>query len=246
MARLMLGALVWAMVFAGPVRGEDPPPVWEAKLGLSWLETSGNTDSSSLGFDATAVRRWAAWTVDGDGKVLRAESSGETTADRWSLGARGTRELTPRLGLSAAARVEADDLAGLDRRTVVSGGVVWKLADTERWKAKLATELAWTDERYADPLADTDFLGAVVDGRGEWILSPSAKFLHRIGFWPNFDDSDDYRVLADVAVQADLNSLLALRVGYEWRYDGVPAPGFVSTDRTLTAAVVLSAAAKTP
>jgi putative salt-induced outer membrane protein len=236
--------MVAACAVAPMVRAEEAPPAWEAKLGLSWLETSGNTDSSSLGFDATAVRRWSTWIVDADGKLLRAENGGETTADRWSLGARGTRELSPRMGLSAAARFEADDLAGLDRRTVVSGGVVWTLADTERWKAKLATELAWTDEQYADPLADTDFLGAVIDGRGEWAFSPSAKLLHRLGFWPSFDDSDDYRLLAEVAIQADLNSLLALRVGYEWRYDGVPAPGFVSSDRTFTAAVVLTAAAK--
>lgn len=218
----------------------EPPPAWEAKLGFSWLESSGNTSASSLGLDTTVVRRWDLWTVDVDGKLVRAESDGETTADRWSLGSRAARSINDLVSLSSSLRFEADELGGLDRRTVASLGTVWALSRSERWTFDLATELAWTDERYDDMAADTDFLGAVIDGRGELVLSPTATLIHRLGVWPSFDDGDDYRVLGDLALQADLNSLLALRLGYEWRYDGVPAPGFGTTDRTVTAAVVLS------
>lgn len=228
-------------VAASAGAAEEPPPRWEAQLGFSWLESSGNTDSQSIGLDATGAYRWeGGWALTGDAKALRAESDGEATADRWSAGARGARDLTERLALSAGLRAESDEIAGLDLRTVASAGTLWKLVSSDRWTVDLATELAYTTEDYLDPAADKDYLGAVIDSKGELTLSPTAKLLHRLALWPNFDDSDDYRVLADVALQADVASFLAVRLGYEWRYDGVPAPGFGTTDRTLTAAVVLT------
>jgi hypothetical protein len=42
-----------------------------------------------------------------------------------------------------------------------------------------------------------------------------------------------------VTAQAALNSRLALKLGYLWRYSNTPVPGFSSADSTATASVVL-------
>src|SRR5690349_14001760 len=62
---------------------KEPPPLWDVQVGASFVGTSGNTDTSSVGADFAAHRRGLVWQIESTATAVRASTSGTTTAERY-------------------------------------------------------------------------------------------------------------------------------------------------------------------
>ena len=47
-----------------PPQPAKPAPTWDLKLGLSYLATTGNAETSSSGIDASYHRDWKLWSLE--------------------------------------------------------------------------------------------------------------------------------------------------------------------------------------
>ena len=59
-------------------------------------------------------------------------------------------------------------------------------------------------------------------------------------FYPNFDTGSDWRLTSMTAIEAAVNSWLALRFGFDLRYRNEPIDDAKGTDTTSTASVVFN------
>jgi putative salt-induced outer membrane protein YdiY len=217
---------------------KDPPPLWDASLGASFVGTSGNSDTSTLGADASLHRRWPVWKIEGTFSAVRTTDSGLETAERYLGTVRGDRTISTLLSFTAGERAEHDPLAGMDFRSVTDVGLNWALVRDARWKFDALTSLAVNHE---DPvLGDgrNDPI-AVLQALSKIVLGAAADTTQRFTFYPDFSDSSAYRAEAEVTAQAAMNSRLALKIGYLWRHSNEPVAGFLKNDSTATASVVL-------
>lgn len=239
----------------GPLSAQDNPltsgaeataeePTWTRDLGLSYLATTGNSESESLGATGAYTGKWGLWGLEAGLATLRAEADGETTAENVTGFARGSRDLTPRLALTAGVSALQDEFAGIDLRTVTDVAARWSFVDTDRWGLAALAGPSWTYEDPVDGSSDS-FLGAIAQLDGRWTLSETAGVTARLTYVPNFDVSDDYRMEGELVAQAGLNTWLSLAVGYLWLHDNVPVPGFEKTDTRTTASLVVHWGART-
>ena len=119
---------------------------WGDAVGASFVGTSGNTETTTVGGEFTLVRRWPAWRIESGASAIRT-SDHDVRMRRTNLAAiRGKRQLTAILGLSAGERVERDRLAGIDFRSILDGGLNWALVRLPRWTLDGLTALVWTHE----------------------------------------------------------------------------------------------------
>src|SRR5437870_8004478 len=125
----LLIAFALVVLGAGRARAQapakEPPPLWDAQLGASFVGTSGNSDTASTGADFAAHRRGALWLIDSAATAVLTRSNDEKTAERYLGMVRGQRKLTPILGLSAGERLERDKFAGIDLRSILDVGLTW-------------------------------------------------------------------------------------------------------------------------
>ena len=84
------------------------------------------------------------------------------------------------------------------------------------------------------------FEGGLLGLAYEWKISETASLTQRLVFYPNFDDSDDWRLNSDTGLMADISSLLALKLSYELRNRNLPIGSNDDTDTTTTASVVFT------
>ena len=78
---------------AGAVAGHAEDKPREFSLGLSYLATSGNSESTTGGLDLSYKRTFDPWGIEVTGSYLRAESNGNETANRAFLVVRGDRAM---------------------------------------------------------------------------------------------------------------------------------------------------------
>ena len=219
---------------------EEEEPLWEGSLGLAWLATSGNTDTSTLGLDFALDREPEPWGLEFAARGNRADDGGVTTAENYLVSARAVRKLRTRWEAFGGLAWARDPFAGFDSQTVASAGATYLAVESKRHLLTLDAGLAYTWEDRVPPAEDVNFAGGLLGLSWEWMLSENSKLVERLVFLPNFDDSGDWRLNSMTALEAAVNSWLALRLGFDIRHRNQPIGDADSTDTTSTASVVFN------
>jgi len=219
---------------------EKKEPVWKGSLGLSWVTTSGNTDTTSAGFDFTLDRKPKPWGLAFAARGNKAQDSGATTAENYFVAGRALRALGKRWEAFGGLQWSRDPFAGFDSQTVVSAGGTYLAVESDRNHLSFDMGLAYTWEDQISPVEEVAYGGGIFGLAWEWKLGEKSKLTERLMYYPNFDDSADWRLTSVTAIEAAINSWLALRFGYDLRYRNQPIGDADSTDATSTASVVFN------
>lgn len=214
-----------------------PTPLWTGSVGLSYLETGGNSDTRTLGLAAAFARQPTPWGVEIAARANRAESDGAKTAEKWFAGVRGKRALDARLGLFGGVSGERDRFAGFDSRVILEAGATWQALAGPAHELGFDAGVTHTTE---DPVVGErdGTLGALAGLTYAWKISASATLRERLVVYPSFDDSKDWRARSETALEAALAQSWAVRLGYLYERDNRPQPGFEKTDTTATVSLV--------
>lgn len=221
-----------------PSESAKPAHAWKLDLGLSYLSTTGNSDTTSLGFSGQYADKWGPWGLDAAASAIRASEDGTTTAENYDASVRGSRDLNDRVALTAGLNGRKDRLAGIDLRTQADVAVKWTLTDTDRWTVHTLAGPSWVREDPVDGDANT-YLGAILQLDAACTISDGASATARVTYLPNLEDSTDYRAETELGLQAAINRRLAMKLGYLWLFDNQPVPGFDKSDTRATASLVL-------
>jgi putative salt-induced outer membrane protein YdiY len=228
---------------AQPAPAAESTAAWKLKLGFSYLATSGNTETSSAGFDAVFHHQRGAWAVEGNAAALSAAKRRRNTAESYNLQLRAKRRLGRKLKravqLTAGVRGERNRFAGIDARSVLDVSFAVPLVEKPSAKVTLLAGLSWSREEPRGPRTAKDSFGGLAQVGGEGKLTPTSSWNSEVTFFPSFEESKDYRVNGRLALQAVLNRHLALRLSCDVKYDHLPVKGFATTDTATTASLVV-------
>jgi putative salt-induced outer membrane protein len=222
-----------------PAPAPKPPPTWDLKLGLSYLATMGNAETSSAGVDANYRRNWGIWSLDATAAAVRATRNDLETAESASSQLRGRRKIADGLEATAGLRGETNRFAGVDLRTIADTSLSWSAVDTPGWRVRTLWGVSWTREEPRGDRPASTSLGGLLQLQNTVKISAGSELNSQVTAYPDMTESEDYRINANIALQAALNRHLALRLGYDLKYDNEPIRGFERTDSTSTASLVV-------
>ncbi len=225
-----------------------PEPLWTNALGLSYVGTSGNTDTSSLGLDFKSERRPTPWGLDLIATFTRAEDNGNITAEQYLVGGRALRQLSDRWLLFAGLSWAKDSFSGFDARYITEAGAEYLIVKTDKHTLSVDAGLTWTsedqiffDEVTAEEYTESvDWFGGIAGLTWDWAFSKNASLAQRLLYYPNFDEGSDWRVASDTAVKAALTDLMALQFSYLVRHRNQPIDNLEKTDTTTKVSVVFN------
>ena len=237
-ARRVVRWAFFLLSLASPVLAQRQPN-WDLKLGLSYLATSGNTDTSSAGFDARYVRDWKLWGVEATSAAVRATRNNRRTAESYNVQARGRRRIRDGTEMTFGVRGERNRFAGIDSRTVLDASLLRPLFQSVRWKLQSLTGLSWTREDPRGRRRRKDSFGGLVQIQTNGKLSGTSELTAQATWYPNLERRKNYRLHGQASLQAQLNRHLGLRLAYDVKYDNEPVRGFQRTDASTTVSLVV-------
>ncbi len=243
-----LALLLTVSSFAAPATAQAPtdqPPAWDLEISGSFVGTQGNSDTTTLGADAKMHRRWPVWQIEATGDAVRTSDAGARTVERYVGTFRTNRVITKAIGFTAGERAERDRLAGIDLRSILDAGLSYAIVERPRWRLDGLTSVAWNHESAVVGRSRNDPNG-LLQVVSDIIFSQTANVTERLTYDPDFSTPTAYRAEAEVVAQAAMNSRLALKIGYLWRYSNAPVAGFLKNDSTATASIVVRWKAATP
>jgi putative salt-induced outer membrane protein len=234
-----------AKVFAQDQPPEPPPPPAHTCTGsaeLSFVSTTGNTDTQTLGVGGSIECKPNKWTYLAKGAFIRSEADDVETAKSLDTLFRASRDLTLRLKAYGQFNYFQNEFAGIENRYAVEGGLSYMLLMYPKHTLEIDGGLGYTKEDRVETIGildeDLSFPTARVGAIYRWKISETAEFGDDLGFTFNLNDGDDWRFGNVSYIAAKLNTIFALKFSYAVTYLNNPVPGFGKTDTITSAAVV--------
>jgi putative salt-induced outer membrane protein len=222
---------------AGAQPAPPPPPGFEGGAELSFVGTSGNSDSRSLGGGLSLTFRPDAWTITSKSSLIRSEDSGVVRAQSAVFATQANRNLTQRVGVFGRHEYMRNRFAGINHRNTVGTGLSYAAIKSERQALALEAGVGYANERR---LIGPNLSSAIGTAAAAYkvALSDTATFENELGAVTSFNNSRDQRVTNTASLSASLTTTFSLKVRHATRWVRSPVPGFRKTDTIMAVALV--------
>ena len=236
---LSLTALVFSLAL--PCLAQDPPPPppdpWSGGGELSYVSTSGNTDTSAIGFAAEALYTQPIWSAEFRASFIQNEAEGDVTAERTTALAGYKRRINDDLDWYSRASYLRNEFAGIDSNLSAELGAAYKVLKGPRHLFDVGAGLGYTWEERIDA-PERNFANATANSKYVFKFSETADFTDDASVLLNVEDTDDWRLANTAAITARLTTMFSLKFSNTITYLNEPVPGFEETDTITTAAIV--------
>jgi putative salt-induced outer membrane protein len=205
---------------------------------LSYLSSSGNTETTALAFEFKGEKHWGRRTVRATAFAYLSEESGVESKNQWGLELNYDWELTQKLAFNYMAAYKEDKFSGFDYQFNTGPGLVHKTVRTQAHALTLQGNLLYAVDKRETGETDTyaSFKAGLLY---EWKILENLKFIEEANIRTQLTDLGNYFVYSKSSVQSKINSMLSMGVSYKVDYVNHPVEGKTSTDKTLLASLII-------
>lgn len=216
---------------------------WQGFISFSMAGASGNADTATYSTSMAASR------AAGKNKmalyfnqVYATQSTKQpfgATANRISSGYRLDRDISNKLFVFGTTDFDYDQFLDLDLRSVLGGGLGYKVWKADRGFLNIGSGGVWNREKFgsglirkAGEILITEELGLKVNSR--------LKLSQRMSLYPNLSDTGQYRLNLDTGASMPVFGWLEWNIGFSSRFLSNPPPGLQKNDLLYTTGIRLS------
>lgn len=213
---------------------------WTDQAELSYVDTGGNTETTSLSAKNTlkgplSEKFSLTWSLSG----LLAESDDVTTAEQYFTEIRLDYAFSERFYGFGLGNWKQDEPAGLENRTTFGLGAGYKFLTGPVHELSGEAGANQVSEEFTDG-TDGDYASGRVFGNYAWNITDNSKLSQTVEYLNDLEDSDNYQTNTETAYISTVSEILSLKTSYDTQYDNDPPAGFRKTDTKLSVTFVFN------
>ncbi|KNZ32660.1 MAG: hypothetical protein AD742_10585 [Methylibium sp. NZG] len=213
---------------------------WRGGGGLSVSATSGNTTASSVILNGEGYRATAADKLTLGGLVNYGKANGLATSQRWLGYGQYDWNLAPKWVAFGRLALEGDGLTDLDLRSLLAGGVGYKVIEATDMTFTLYGGVAYSIDRYGSPT----LIAGSLDNTHSRIslyaaeesthkLSSTVNFRQRLELYPGLSGDKAFLARFSAGLAVAMSSTMNLNVGLTHNFNSKPPAGLKKGDTVL-------------
>ena len=235
---LFILACAPAASFAGQETAEHP---WKTRAELSYVNTSGNTDTSTFAVKASIKKEAPVNRYFFNSSYRLTQNRNEETSNRLTLDGRYERVLTERTFGLFTAWYSRDRFSGYDSRVFAGPGAGRDFIRTERHLLQgLAILLYNHDEFSVGEEGTDDYVSAKATAKYEFKARENVKLTETLDYSASLEETGRYFLDSVTSVKVKINAHLSLGVNYTINYQNEPpSEELQHTDTTLLTTLIV-------
>lgn len=229
---IALTALAVAAFFSSAGRAEVFG--WGGEVELGWVETSGNTEVSTIKFKTNAKHESEQWINSVVVEALNTSNASRTTAERYLLEGKAKYRLPQKHYGYGNGKYEDDRFSGYDYRLSATIGYGARIRETPRYWVDLEAGVGERRNKLAGNGRDDEFIARLFAD-----FAWTANEYTTIGETLTVEaGSDTTLTKSETFLKSRIARRLALKAGFLVRHASNVPPDTAQTDRELTLTVV--------
>ena len=217
---------------------------WSGEGELGAFQSSGNTDSVGVAASLKLQREGIDWKHLIRLRADYQRQNGTTSREQFLAAYEPRWQFDDRVFAYGLAQYERDRIQGFSSRYSVSGGLGYKLVDSDNLQLSVKGGPAYRVTDFVDGTS-VSRLGGLVGVDFDWQILDRLKLTQNVnavaeteGQATVFFDGTNTTIDLVTGLDFQVSDRLRSRISYQIEYDSNPAPGAVSTD-TLTRATLI-------
>lgn len=215
---------------------EETPIITHSEF--SYINTKGNTNTTSLAFEGTAKKQWDQHIFRLNANMYKSTDSGKTSKDKWSSEFNYDYQICPRTSLNYLIGYKEDRFSGFEYQFYSGPGMGVKVIDSSTHKLDMQANILYGEDKPEHLPRDSYFsskLGAIY----HWQIQENLKFIQEATYRINLEKTQYNFFYSKSAVETKINSTLSMGVSYKIDYVNTPPPPSVKTDRTFLVSLII-------
>lgn len=232
-------ASMLAFALAAPAAAADTAKPWKDTAELSYVKTSGNSKNSTLSAKNLFNYDWTRAALELAAGGLGTNSEGSTTAEQYNASEKVSLKLPGKNYAFERLGWEKNRFANIGDRWDFGIGLGRNLIDTDSDKLSLEAGggYIWEDRITSKNEDFGTYRGYLKYWRG---ISPTAHATQDLEWLGNLKDSSGYRVNAETALVASINSHMSMKASYVWKLVNKPGAGFRRADTITGVSLIIN------
>lgn len=205
---------------------EEPASPWSGKVGLGWLATSGNSETTNVSGHFDLGYKYQRWTHALGLLAIGAESNDQSTAESYTLNYKAQYDFREFDYVFGRFNYNKDKFSGVEQQTSETIGYGRRILNNDVHVLNLEAGLGFRQLDFAD---GTDDSGAIARLGGDYLynFSDTAKFSQLLGIEIG---SDNTYIESVSAVSAKLRDTLSAVFSYTIKNNSDVPAGLDKTD----------------
>ena len=209
---------------------------WSGKGELGAFNSTGNAENTGLTASLSLKRQGINWSHKLTGRADYQETEGVVTREQYFAAYEPNLKINDRLFAFALAQYERDRFQGFSARYAVSGGVGYKIIDTDTMQLSAKAGPAYRVTQFVGGDSESRIAGLLgVDF--DWDITERLKLTHDTnavaetgGSATIIVDGSNTSLTFATGLNAKISNRVSARVSYTVEYDSNPPAGAVQTD----------------
>ncbi len=224
MSWISIGLLLFTFAASQEVvESQAPASVWSTHIELSYVNTSGNTDTQAFAGRVELSGGSAASRFAFRSNALYGRSDGQENTNRFLMEGRWEGNLTDGLFFFLNATYLTDKFAGYDYRLFGGPGLGFNLISSERQELRGLSSVNVTHDKFRVAEMDSKTYGNLdlaVEYR--WNVSSAVTFKNNSSYATSLEDSGHYFINMETSIEVKASSFVSLGVSYGLAFQGRP------------------------
>ena len=231
--------LIVGLTVAAEAQDAAPTVVTKATADLGFVQTSGNTQVTTLNFGEKLTQQRRRLTLQQGFAIVYGKQRDSVITNYIAANVRGDYQLDKILAAFAGVSFDRNSFAGIERRLEQQLGLQARLFAGAMDTVRIEGGGSLTQQLGTDGITST-FPAA--RGAAAWRhgFTPTAYFQQNVEFIPNLKDTEDWRFNSESSVVAPISSNIGLKISYVVRFDNLPQPGFSELDKLFTTGIQIT------
>jgi putative salt-induced outer membrane protein YdiY len=235
-----LGAALVLTATLGARAHAQAPADREFTGAIGFVNTTGNAELTSVSVEQSLKFTGGPWSLRQTFGTVYGENAGTVNTSLWRAGLRGDRSIGSVASLFVLTAWDRNTFAGIDSRLEEALGVGLKAITTERRTLSFEVGGGAVQQWNSQGQRYETFPSARAATAFRQHFTSTAYLQQLVEVLPNLRESDDLRINTETSLVAPISTNIGLKMSYVIRYDGLPQPGFKTTDGILTTGLQIS------
>ena len=227
---------------SGPLSGPNSGPEaiqddWTSTAALTLSMADGNSDNLNTTASYDAALRRDAGEFFFTGTYSYAEADSTASADSLITRTQFNKLLSERTYLGMGLGLLRDDIADIDYRITPAVTLGHYFIKEDNMTLSFEVGPGYTFEKVGG-ITD-DYFSIVAGEKFVWEINKRISLKQSLTGHINPSETDDYNLVADIALDTDLTKHLSWRIAASWSYDNTPAADKDKDDITLSSGIAV-------
>ena len=211
----------------------------EASLSMSYVATSGNARTQTLGLDAIGKFEKNANRLLLNAGTVYGENRGTNTAKYWYARAKDEYTVSEKTYALGKLDVEGNKLAGYDLRITFNTGIGHRFIETDKHELSGEMGPGVVHEKRSNE-KDLTYTSGRAYTKYAYKINDTANFSQDIEYLHDIENDNNYRINAETALTFKIAENISFKTGLSIKYVNTPPSGNENTDVYSSTAIVMT------